>query len=1067
MLQVQWFLGGLMKIDCTRWLRGSAFRATRLLALCLVTALSACGGGGSDTTPPPPPPPPPVVAPSIAGQPKAVTVVDGGTATFTVTASGTSLAYQWRRDGKDIPGATASTYVTPALQYTDNGAKFQVVITGPNASVTSDSVTLTVTPVALSVTAQPASQSVKDGDVVSFDVAFTGSHPVQIQWQRNGVAIAGADKATYTTSALTLSDDAAVFRAVLTNPAGSVTTQEAKLSVAAVPPRIVAAPESVTTTDGAVVTFKVVAAGSAPLQYQWLRNDKVISGATGDSFSTALDYASNGDHYAVRVANGAGQVTSPSVLATVNPAAPTLTQQPSDAVIATGGTAKFTALAAGTPPLSYLWQQSRDGGLTWTSIPDAKSNSYTVSNATLARTATQFRVAVTNAAATLNSNPANLTVRANVRVLAGTTGGIGYADGKGDAARMAYPNSMAADSSGNLYFADTSTSVIRRVSSTGVISLFAGQPNVAATVDGTLSEARFTYPSELAIDRSGNVFVAEYCRIRKITSAGVVVAFVGGNGCVTKDGTADQAGLATIQGMAFDLDGTLYVTERNGSNGQVLRKISPSGVITTLAGSAAETGKIDGVGPAARFFNIGKLVVDANKNVYVVDGTAVRLVSPLGEVSTFAGAIETYGQAEGYRTSARFGYINGLAFDGGGNLFVSDTSRISRISVAGNVVTAVASAFSATGFPLSRDGASTVASVGYAGPLASRPDGSIAFFDGNAYTVRVLTQNATVSTLVGGGQTLGFADGGGTTARFAFSQGNLMGMTLSPSGPVIITDPLNRRIRRMTVSSYFVDTLAGTGNFGSQDGPFETATLGGPGGVVYDRAGNLYVSDWSSNTIRRFSTAGVMTTLAGRAFEVGSTDGLGNTARFYGPGSMVMDSKGNLIVADMNNYVLRKITPDGMVSTIAGKVGQSGYVNGVGSEVRLGSLRYMAIDAADNVYFTDNYHAIRKLSPNGEVSTFAGAPYSSGLIDDIAVFARFNYPAGLAFDSQGNLFVADGNNHAIRCITPEGQVTTVIGGHSIAALRPGLGGTINQPSALVVLPTGRLVFVSEGAIVGD
>lgn len=181
---------------------------------------------------------------------------------------------------------------------------------------------------------------------------------------------------------------------------------------------------------------------------------------------------------------------------------------------------------------------------------------------------------------------------------------------------------------------------------------------------------------------------------------------------------------------------------------------------------------------------------------------------------------------------------------------------------------------------------------------------------------------------------------------------------------------------------------------------------------------------------------------------------------------MVVDSKGHLILADTQNFVLRRIAPDGTVTTLAGKAGEGGNVNGMGSEARLGLVKYLAIDAADNVYFTEHTNAIRKLTPSGEVVPVAGAPYAIGHIDDLGAFARFNNPAGLAFDAYGNLYVADTGNNAIRRITPGGQVSTVIGG-PLAALQPGLGGNINQPTSITVTPAGRLIFLSEGAIVGD
>ena len=247
------------------------------------------------------------MAPSIGSQPQDAKVADGATTTFSVTASGSSLTYQWQRDGKAIPGATGTSYTTPVLHMADNGVKYQVVVTGPNASVTSNAVVLTVTPIALSLTAQPQAQTARDGEVATFDAAATGSEPIQYQWQRNGVPIAGADNSSYTTSALALADNAAVFKVVITNPAGSVSSQEAKLSVTAMAPRVLTDPDSVTTSDGANVIFKITAAGSAPLAYQWLRNGSPISGATDASYATTLTYAGNGDRYSVQVSNGARQ----------------------------------------------------------------------------------------------------------------------------------------------------------------------------------------------------------------------------------------------------------------------------------------------------------------------------------------------------------------------------------------------------------------------------------------------------------------------------------------------------------------------------------------------------------------------------------------------------------------------------------------------------------------------------------------------------------------------------------------------------------------------------------------
>jgi sugar lactone lactonase YvrE len=1021
------------------------------------------GGGGADPAPVPPVPPS-VVAPSIGTQPADAKVVDGATTTFSVAASGSSLSYQWQRDGKNIAGATGASYTTPVLRMADNGARFQVVVSGPNTSVTSNAVTLTVTPIALSLTAQPQAQTARDGEVATFDVAVTGSEPIQYQWYRNDAPIVGADKASYTTSALALADSSAVFKVVVTNPAGTLTSQDARLTVTAVAPRIVTAPESVTSSDGSTVTFKVVAAGSAPLAYQWLRNGSPIAGATDANVAVTLAYAGSGDRYAVRVSNTAGQVTSDAAIATVNAAAPSISRHPADVSIATGGTATFSTAASGTAPLRYQWQQSVDEGLSWSDIGGATAASHTIANATLADANLLLRVNVSNASAALTSNAARLKVQANVRILAGSPGGMGYADGKGTAARFGYVSSLGADASGNLYVPDLNNSVIRRIAPDGTVSLLAGKVLDWRRVDGALADARFVFPSDVTVDRNGVVYVYESCAIRRIAN-GVVSTLAGDGICRTVDGAPGQAFVAQVMGMTVDADGNVYFTERTDGNGQVVRRMSATGAVSTLVGSLTATGKADGQGSAARFSSIGKLVMDASKNLYVADGTAIRLVTPAGDVSYFAGAPDSYGQGEGYRTSARFGYISSLAVDGRGNLFVADGQRIARISTLGNVVTAVGAAYGREGYPTSVDGAAGVASAGNPTALVGLPGGGIAFFDNMIYAVRTLAADASVATLAGGGRPGGFADGVGGAGRFGGLAGYRNALVLSPSGAVILSDTANRRIRRLALDTRLLDTLAGSGTYGFDDGAAAAATFGNPVGLAYDAAGNLYIGD--GGLLRRLGTGGAVTTVAGKPYDWSTVDGYRDAARLSAPGSIVVDSKGQLILAE-NSCTLRRVTPEGMVSTIAGKANTCGYVNGTGSDARLGAVKYLVIDREDNVYFTDGNHAIRKMTASGEVSTVAGAPYSAGLIDDIGAFSRFNNPSGLAFDSRGNLYVADTGNNAIRRISPGGFVTTVLAGSGqVSVLQPGLGGNINQPSALAVTPAGRLIFISEGAIVGD
>src|SRR5438477_4882047 len=263
------------------------------------------------------------VAPSITTQPASQTVTVGQTATFTVVATGTApLSYQWRKSGTAISGATAPTYTTPATTSADSGAQFAVVVTNTAGSVTSNAATLTVSAAAVapSITTQPASQTVTAGQTATFTVVATGTAPLSYQWQKNTTAISGATSASYTTPATTSADNSAKFVVVVSNTAGSVTSNAATLTVnsAATAPSITTQPASQTVTVGQTATFTVVATGTAPLSYAWTKNGTAISGATAASYTTpATTSSDNSAQFTVTVSNVAGNVTSNPATLTV------------------------------------------------------------------------------------------------------------------------------------------------------------------------------------------------------------------------------------------------------------------------------------------------------------------------------------------------------------------------------------------------------------------------------------------------------------------------------------------------------------------------------------------------------------------------------------------------------------------------------------------------------------------------------------------------------------------------------------------------------------------------------
>lgn len=191
---------------------------------------------------------------------------------------------------------------------------------------------------------------------------------------------------------------------------------------------------------------------------------------------------------------------------------------------------------------------------------------------------------------------------------------------------------------------------------------------------------------------------------------------------------------------------------------------------------------------------------------------------------------------------------------------------------------------------------------------------------------------------------------------------------------------------------YSWSTFAGIGSWGNTDGPVSTAQFDEPADVAVDASGNVYVADSENNTIRKI-TAGMVTTLAGSAGEYGSADGTGSAARFASPQGVAVDASGNVYVADTINCTIRKVTPAGVVTPLAGRAGWAGDVDGTGSSARFGWTNGVAVDASGNVYVADNSnHTIRKVTPGGVVTTIGGLVGQNGRADGKGNAARFNYP---------------------------------------------------------------------------
>lgn len=252
------------------------------------------------------------------------------------------------------------------------------------------------------------------------------------------------------------------------------------------------------------------------------------------------------------------------------------------------------------------------------------------------------------------------------------------------------------------------------------------------------------------------------------------------------------------------------------------------------------------------------------------------------------------------------------------------------------------------------------------------------------------------------------------------------GIASDGRGTIYVADVRNHAILKISATGTTTVLAGKPGIFGDEDGIGVEAKFNSPMSLAVDRSGNVYVADLNNHSIRRISPEGAVSTLAGGRSLAGSADGAGSQARFSSPHGVAVDREGNVYVADTDNSTIRKITPAGVVSTLAGVAGVAGGADGAGGAASFRFPQDLTTDSAGNIYVSDvNAHTIRKITPQGVVVTLAGANGHTGLADGIGGAAQFKFPRGIATDGANNIFVVDSNNYAIRKITPEGVVSTV------------------------------------------
>jgi len=809
-----------------------------------------------------------------------------------------------------------------------------------------------------------------------------------------------------------------------------------------------------------------------------------VQEAGGGSVTSAGVYTAPtipGTYHVVATAAADGSKAASATVTVMVP--PAITTQPANLSVATGAPASFTVVASGGAPLAYQW--SRNGQ----PVAGGTAATLTLASAQLADSGASFQCAVTNpvglatsqsvllsvaspvaitaftagqaqvdfgqsvqlawsltgtplalalngqnvlgqsgasvvprnrqaytlAATGANSDTRTLTVASRgIDLLGGGLPGYGNLDGTGEQARFNLPSGIVRGADQAFYVADQNNNVIRRIASDGTTTTLAGKTGNPNFQDGTGANAGFRAPMDLCLDGDGSLLVADglNAKIRKVTLQGVV--------------TTLATLPASVFGIARNPAGMLYVALAD----KTIRRVDPgTGTVTLVAGIPNVQGFQDGA--AATFdFPMGLAVTSGptGDRLFVAEAAirTIRTIAPDGTVATLAGLAQASSAlVDGVGTAARFRYPTRVVLDGS-RLLVADEAAVRTLNPDTGAVGTLAKNLRSCAALCATDGSG----CGAAGET-------------EVYRVQA---DGTKVPLAGLVNNSGSQDG--PLAQASFIQ--LSDGVFDAAGNLYVTQTSMGTIRKI-----------------SPEGVVSTPVTGlfQPMGIDLDAQGRLVVVEFGKHRLVRIEANGQVTVLAGTG-QAGFQDGPGASAQFSGPRGVRRMADGSLCVADYNNHRIRRVVPDGTVSTFAGS-GVAGGVDGQGAAARFNAPFALAVDGQDNLYVGEFFnHAVRRITPAGQVSTFAGSMPLAGFQDGAAAAARFSTCLGLVPDGAGGLFVADWTNHAIRRVAADGSVSTLAGSPIVQGWRPGpLPGSLYMPQGLVRSAAGDLMLLTGYGLV--
>ncbi len=547
-----------------------------------------------------------------------------------------------------------------------------------------------------------------------------------------------------------------------------------------------------------------------------------------------------------------------------------------------------------------------------------------------------------------------------------------------------------------------------------------------------------------------------------LTTAGNGQVSYGGDG-----GPASSAGFNLPFGLYGDGAGNLYIGDYSN---HVIRKVNNSGIVSTVAGNHiwGYTGD-HGPATAAELYKPDLAIFDGSGNMYISDtwNNVIRKVDPSGVITTIAGTGTAGYSGDGFAaTNATLNRNSGIVFDGAGNLYVADwhNSAVRKISTSGIITTVAGTGTS--GF-FGDGGAATAALISSPRGLYIDGAGNLLICDMNNHAVRKVNTSGTISTIAGTGGTPGYSGDGGAATAATLDQPVFV--TEDATGNLYIA--CMYAIRKVDAAG-IITRVAGTGSAGynGDGGSATAAAINGAAGLVIDVSGNIYFSDAYNNRIRKVTTSGIINTIYGSPNYYCGDEGPATNAELYFPQAAAFDATGNLYIADFGNNCLRIVRPTGdIISTFAGNVAAGPGYSGDGgpaSAAQLNQVTGVATDAAGNIYISDAGNAcIRIVRPTGDIAVYAGTPMSAGYSGDggSATAAKIGYPEGIAVDASGNLYIADAANSCVRIVRPTGDIITFAG--TGTAGYSGDGGAAT--SAKLIAPTDVAVDAAGNVYITD